>query len=679
MQFSSDIQQARTTDRARLALLICSMVCAWSLRADERVIVFGERPVEERSLASTVTLDDLPLAEQSFGAVADRIANLDLSGGGAGSFGDLLGYRGLANTPYFSDASVSIYLDDIPLPGVAALPPALLGFSTATLARGPQGSSYGRAGSMGVLSLASRAPGSSAGVELRQSAGNYDANSTLLHAQTARAGDECELDASLTAFQSRRDGFIRNVTLDETVDDQRSAGVSARLRWLPHPAAGFTLQLLDNRIDNGAQPLVPLEGARYSVVRDREGATDIDLFGIAVKGEFALAPGRLSSTTSHTDWRLDPYENQLVLPPALDSRVVQRQRALNQEFRFSDASQGPVHWSIGAWLSDTDTEGAVERGISGLFTIEKSRFELESAAGAVFGELQVQLAQEWQMIAGLRLERTDRTFRRTELLAPQPTTFIADDTFDAVLPKLALTHALTPNTTLSVTAALGARPGGWSAYTADPQLAQFDMERTALIEMGIDTVLAERLQLAARVFTGRIRNYQIERSFNAADYLVVNAARARTSGLELEASWRVTEGFNLAATIGINDTTLREFTDPFTSMSYDGKRAPYAPAYDANLSATWRRGRWYASGEISAVGRTHYDETEAAQFMQRSHVTFDLTAGYESERWRLGMFGANLTNEYYRTLIVPGVLHAVPSSPRTWGIEVTVRTGRSGP
>lgn len=655
------------------------MICAWTARADERVIVFGDRPIEESALASTVTLDELPLTEQSFAAVADRIANLDLSAGGAGSFGDLLGYRGLANTPYFSDASVSIYLDDIPLPGIAALPSALLGFSTVTLVRGPQGSSYGRAGPMGVLSLASRVPGDITGFEVRQSAGNYAANATLLHAQTARAGDERELDASLTAFQSQRDGFIRNVTLDEPVDDQQSVGVSARLRWLPHPSAGFTLQVLGNRIDNGAQPLVPLEGARYSVVRDREGGTDIDLFGIALKGEFALAPGRLTTTTSHTDWRLDPYENQLVLPPALDSRIVQRQRALNQEFRFSDASQGPIHWSVGAWLSDTDTDGAVERGISGLFTIERSRFELESTASALFGELQVSLAREWQMIAGLRLERTDRTFHRTELMTPEPVMFTADETFDAVLPKISLTHALTPNTNLNITAAIGARPGGWSAYTADPRLAQFDMERTALIEMGIDTVLAERLQLAARVFTGRIRNYQIERSFNAADYLVVNAPRARTSGLEVEANWRVTQGFNIAASLGLNDTTLREFTDPFTSIRYEGNRAPYAPTYDANVSATWRTGRWYAGGEVSAVGRTYYDETEASQFMQRSHVTVDLNAGYETERWRVGMFGANLTNEYYRSLIVPGVLHGVPGAPRTWGVEVTVRAGGASP
>ena len=64
--------------------------------------------------------------------------------------------------------------------------------------------------------------------------------------------------------------------------------------------------------------------------RPGEGVTDIDSLGAALKGSFALAGATLTTVTSYTDWRMNPYQDLLVLPPALENLVRQTQKNWNE-------------------------------------------------------------------------------------------------------------------------------------------------------------------------------------------------------------------------------------------------------------------------------------------------------------------------------------------------------------
>ena len=124
----------------------------------------------------------------------------------------------------------------------------------------------------------------------------------------------------------------------------------------------------------------------------------------------------------------------------------------------------------------------------------------------------------------------------------------------------------------------------------------------------------------------------------------------------------------------MTDITLRKFTDPFTAKSYAGDRAPYAPAYDANLSATYRAATgWFAGAELSAVGKTFYDESENPLYASAAHTVVNARLGYETARWRTTLYGENLANAGYTALIIPGVHQAAPGAPRTYGVEAVVK------
>lgn len=661
-----------------IAILVASAVLK-AQSPDNSTIVRGEplTIAESRLDADAEGTTRVSLEERNVAAIptttslSGRIANFHVNSGGAGSFGDVISVRGLSNTPYFSDPAVTVYLDDLPLPSSFTYPNNLFGFASATLWRGPQASAFGRAGEAGVLVLQSAEPTLHSTGELRASAGNFDSQSIALVTRSAQS-DRAEAHVAVSFGQ--RDGFIRNTQLEQRVDDAESVSLSARVRFRPTPTSEWSLQLLGSRQRNGAQPLVPLGGPLYRVARGREGETGIDSGGAALKGNFQTALGSFSSTTSYTEWSLDPFTNRLVLPPSLDSSLVQRQRAWNEELRLASDAREPMAWLIGAWFSTTRTRSQVARAIPNLFPIEASQSQADARMYALFGNATVLRVDRWTVVAGLRLEGIKKEFTRHETI-PAPGDFADDRTFHAVLPKLQMQYAMSELSRATLSFSAGAKPGGWSAYTDNLALARFDQERTLGVEAGMDTLLANKtVSLAARAFAYSIRNYQIERSFTATDYLVVNAPRARSIGGEIEASWRPHPSWSFAATLGITHVTLRRFVDPFTGTNYAGNRAPYAPTYDANLSATFhdRRG-WFATAEVSSIGKTFYDESEDPSFAQRTRTLANARLGFDARRWRVSVFGENLFDAAYYSLIVPGVGHGVPGASRTYGVEAAIK------
>src|SRR5207237_2111141 len=124
--------------------------------------------------------------------------------------------------------------------------------------------------------------------------------------------------------------------------------------------------------------------------------------------------------------------------------------------------------------------------------------------------------------------------------------------------------------------------------------------------------------------------------------------------------------WTLTATVGVTTVRLLEFTDPFTLHNYNNNRAPYAPAYDAHLGATYHsRLGWFGAAEVASTGKTFYDESENPLFAVDPHTVVSARVGYEASHWRVNLFGENLGEEEYYTLIIPGVRHGAPAAPRT--------------
>lgn len=308
----------------------------------------------------------------------------------------------------------------------------------------------------------------------------------------------------------------------------------------------------------------------------------------------------------------------------------------------------------------------------------RSAYRVDATETAAFGKATAKISHALHVVAGLRVETTQLEMRRDET-APTTRTYDLSRRSSALLPRLGLSYEPGVGTSLLVSAGAGFKPGGFSAFTGDPNLASFGPERTRTLEAGLTRAAADqRASATIRVFWYEITGYQIERSFAtgavADDYLVVNAPRARSIGGELELSWRPFTRLVLAADVGVTRVTLREFTDPYTGVSYAGKSAPFVPAYDINLRADYRDPRgWFASMELSRNGRTFYTEDESPVFAQRAVTLVSASIGRDVRRGRIALFARNLTDEGYFNAITPGTGHGTPGRPRRYGGEFVLR------
>lgn len=629
-------------------------------------------PAGTRSALPSFATSPAGLADSSgLADLARHAAGFALNDAGARGFGQTIALRGLANTPFFSDSSSPVYLDGIPLNSPFTV--GLYDVAGIAIHRGPQAATlFGRAGDAGVVQLFTAETGAGTRARTTLAAGNHGARKLRATVQSA-PGAPADVSAAISA--SRREGYIRNIQLNQDVDDRESLAARLRLRYRPAADLEVSLHVLGQRSRDGAQALVPLGGPLDEVDRGKEGEADTDFGAVALGITRKLANGVLSATTSYSDWELSPYSNRLVVFGGFDfdSAVTQSQRTFSEEVHFSHGQ-----YSGGAFYSASRTRGSADRVFSG-FPVEQSAFTTDASLLALFGRGTFTPAPDWFITPGLRVERTTKDFERRETI-PATSVLQRDDVWAAFLPSLAVGRRLGETADFTVTLARGFKAGGYSAYTSRTDLAGFGPQRTWSLEAAFSaTPRATNLTYTARAYASRVRGYQIERSFavpatSTDEYLVVNAGRARVLGVELESVWRAAPDLTVTLAASVSRATLEDFTDPFTSVSHSGRRAPYAPTGNGALRVDYRPAAgFFAGAGVTWTGTTYYDEQETAALSQDSYALLEADAGYAFARGEVQLFGRNLAGEEYYSSITPGVGHGTPGAPLTWGVELNVR------
>jgi iron complex outermembrane receptor protein len=483
-------------------------------------------------------------------------------------------------------------------------------------------------------------------------------------------------DAVASADYEARNGYIENQKLGIRVDDQENENLFARIRVRPAAGDELSFEVLDTRSRDGAQPLVPLGGPLFTVSRAKEGVTDLDSLGVALKASIALpAAASLTSVTSYTDWRMNPYESFLVLPPPLDNQILQDQKSWNEELRFRSDPLASLRVEIGAWLSRGTTDNSVDRAIPNLFPIEISSFEQGNESAALFGQAMYAPDRAWRFSAGLRAETDEKNFVRKEQVPTPGLVYVGNGRYDGVLPRLAADWTIDADSHAEAAVDLGLRPGGFASYTDKPALISFASERTTAFSAGWDSSFEQHtVDVVVRAFYDDISNLQIERSFSQTDYFVATAPRAHSVGGEIEGRWRPATDWTVGVSAGWAYVGLDSFHDPISGADESGHQAPNAPQYNADLDVIYRPGHGFFSGaQLAAVGRTFYDELGTAKYTQGAYALLGARAGYETAHWTVMVYGENLANTGYYALIIPGVNSGNPGAPRAFGAKASIK------
>jgi outer membrane receptor protein involved in Fe transport len=167
---------------------------------------------------------------------------------------------------------------------------------------------------------------------------------------------------------------------------------------------------------------------------------------------------------------------------------------------------------------------------------------------------------------------------------------------------------------------------------------------------------------------------------------LVNIPKSHITGFEASASWRPVTGLTIAPSVTYVasriDGDFFNYTPLGVYQRVSGERFPYTPKWSANADVEYR---WdlngslsaYAGGNVNYQGSTNGGFGELPQIRIRSYTLLDLRAGIEAQdgKWRLGVYGQNVTNVYYWTSAshIVDTITRFAGMPATYGVSFSVR------
>ncbi len=292
----------------------------------------------------------------------------------------------------------------------------------------------------------------------------------------------------------------------------------------------------------------------------------------------------------------------------------------------------------------------------------------------------------------------------------QNATLVPETSWSEFTPKIGITYKMDMGIVFA-SYTEGFRSGGYNGRTtAAGNAGPYAPEIVESTEIGFKlSFLENTLQLNGTVFQTDYTNKQedviLPDPVGATLTLVQNAAQATMDGVEMEMVWIPSEGLTLSANVGLLDASYESFTvlgttgNPVDKSDFELRKAPdmtfglnalYEHQLDnghflvTTLSYRWKDDFW-VNGNTGGIAQEafggnpkHYPEDS---LLIDAFGILDASINYETESWRISLFGKNLTDEAYfmHSVDVGGAYNSTPTStapiylPPTWSFATINR------
>lgn len=644
-------------------------------------IVEAERVEDDPAAVSVLTRESLDLFQtESFSELSGLVPGFHVVASDSRGYGQVVAMRGSTNTLFFGPPALGLTIDDLPLGDAYTYPSELLQLDQVRVHRGPHGPYFGRNAPAGMVEMFTPRPGDQFRNELELELGTFD-HLRVSGLSSGPLGD-C-FSYSVQLFHDQRDGYLTDLITGDRIDDREATGGLFNLFWQPSDDFELRFRVFAEQVNDGAQRLTSMiaNPNRYTVYADAPGATDLERYQFSIHSRKDFSYGTLETISSYQTWDLDPSLADLdLMPPAfgLDARsdIVQSQDLVSNEIRYSAGEGTPLRWRAGLFQLWTDNVGDASRQLFPGYD-ETTRFDIEQLNLAAFGNLTWQAGEALAVDAGLRvdyheseMDRVKDSFFSGFPVGSAPVVGKRDEWF--VSPVLGLTWEVHPAVSLFYRSALGNKPGGFSAYSDNPVVAEFERETNWSNELGFEyDCPGYDLRFGLRGFWDQIDDYQFNESVpGTTDFVVLNAEEVVSRGVELDAAWAPVGGLTVRGSIGYVDAEFDRYTD-LTGLQLDGNKVPFVPEYTGSLGVRYDFDfGFYAQTSMRVAGRTRFDAVNSSSFTEDSYVTWDAELGYGTEHFNVALYGRNLLDEQYYTFINPSIAAGTPGVPQIFGVRL---------
>ena len=628
--------------------------------------------------------------------------------------------RGVGNNNYGSQSSVLTFIDGVYQPFDGTGGTEFNNIETIELAKGPQGTLFGRNATGGVLQIHTRNPMDRQGLEAEVGYANYDTISGKIYA-AAKTSEHAAIDVA-GFYYDQNDGWGTN--LFDGSDFYTTRRYGARSKFVAELDDDFTLTLSADYSNRRGQQGTGLSGTTltpfifdsgnnrkilFSSIYDVNTDDDRAGFkakegGVALTLERKIGEVNLLSISSYRRAR----EYFLVdidagpLPAFTLDRTDQR-KVFTQEVQVSFASE-PFTWAAGVYYyyAHSDIVGPVFGGFvpqfafgtppGGEFAIS-SEDRTNSYAAYAQGTLRILPATNLTLGARYTTEKREITGRTTGSSTLSPfSAGTQEETFKKPSIRVAIDHKFGDNVLAYVSFNRGFNAGFFSQqafFFNDALNPVIKPEEVDAYEIGLKTDLLDRhLRVNLAAFLYDYTNLQQQIYVNNA-VTTTNAAAARIKGVEFEVVARPVADLTLSVNGTYIDSNYKSYpAAPSYPMAPDGsissspvdasgKKVTLSPEFSlqAAIVYTYRAsvGSFDSSATLNYRSKMYVDPNNDYLLPGRTLVGL-------SERWtsndgntNVTLWVQNLTDEEWDTsagLLTPNGDAGRPAAPRTYGITV---------
>ena len=677
---------------------------------------------------------------------------------------------GFADITLGGRPTVSVYVDEAPIPFAIQTRGAQLDLERVEILKGPQGTLFGQNSTGGAINYIAAKPTEEFQAGANLSYGSFNAvdiggfiSGPLSDTVSAR------LAVERSTMDDWQDSFTTNAT-NGSVD---FTNFRFSLAW--EPTANFSSlltvggfqdnsdttagQLIEVRPNiPAAAPFLPTGLLNYPVAPENAEAADFtpgedyernnEYLYANLRMDYDFTNGvTLTSLTSFGDYE----EDRLVDTDATTFRnlsvaTVGSIESFSQELRLSSTIGERGSWIVGVNYAEDE---ALETGRLDLtestpaFTFVGFDPNLplyagaddinnqESTTSAIFANVDYDLTDTVSIYGGVRYTDVQidhegctadlgdgvaaqnftvlwNFFRGAFMLSPidpiQPGGCVTvDETFtpvfvqdelneDNVSWRAGLDWSPNPNVLLYANVSQGFKAGSFPTISASArsQLLPATQEEVLAYEVGFkSTLLDNTLQLNGAIFqydyTDKQVLGQVEDPVFSTLLRLINIPESDVLGAELDALWVPVEGLTLKGGVSYIDSEIGDFTGfgPFGDPTdFSGEPFPQTPEWhfvgDANYE--WDVSpslKGFAGGGITYQSSTNNSLGQEPILEINERTLVDLRAGIAAsdDKWRLSVWGENVTDEYYWTATQPNLDTTVryAALPATYGIRLDVR------
>jgi len=624
------------------------------------ITVFNEQDIEDRKIESVQD-------------IADFVPNLMIFDNGISGMNSP-SMRGVHVAPYTFTTTTGLYVDGVPMISGAGFEEGLLNIERIEVLRGPQGTLYGKNTETGVINIISRQPDNEFRGRLSATGGEDKKGEVALNLSGPILKDKFFFGIAGQYYQ--KDGFIKNKTTGDTVDDREHWFGKVHLRCTPVDDLDISLIASHLKYDEGVPNMNFTEkGAAMfglpapqdrKVTSNMEGCNKTGSDSQSLKIAYGLSDSlMLTSVTTNRVYKdrcladFD-FSSATLMHSDKDSKYSK----ISQELRL-DYAKEQLKWLVGFYYDkdNNDIDFEITSMIPPMAGV--SSRTASGDAYAVFTNLTYPLIGQLSLVTGLRYEKQYQEFKDNISKSK------FDDSWNALTPRIGLEYSFTPAIMTYAGASKGYRSGGFNHFATDPQYYSYDDEELWSYEIGLkSSFLNNRLILNGAVYYMDITDMQVEEAVTPVISYMTNAAEATAKGIELEMTARVADGLTLMTGFGYSDIEFDSFKD--AHGDYKGNKNPFAPKYTFNIGAQYRHDSgFYARADLIGSGKMYLDK--ANEYSRDAYEIVNAKIGYEAEHFDIYLYGKNLFDEKYDSVGYYDGFYTIYSDPGEIGLQLVYR------